>query len=97
MLRSIDIIDIITVIIQAHRFPFSKPHAIAKVATPKIIMNILTPISPIESVATSDWGEIVDSDNAPTTPINPLTIDTIPLMIIRIEIIVTPNGRLVCI
>ena len=54
MLVIIDIIDIITVSIHAHRFALIRPHAITRLAIPRAMVRPPTPISTPASAPTSE-------------------------------------------
>ena len=81
MLMNMDIMESMTVAIQAHPLPFTSPRATTRAAIPRaIITPLVTPIKGISRVAPTAM---------PPAPVN---IKIIPLIIIKIATIVTPNG-----
>lgn len=90
MLMIIDIIESMTVTTHAQPLPVIRPHAITELAIPRAITTELIAIIPLTSKPPTSAPKIPAVD----TPKAPPAMRIIPLTIIRIATIVTPNGRL---
>jgi hypothetical protein len=88
----IEIMAIITVDNHAHDLPFRLPHEVTRLAIPRASVNRpkLTNIAEKPEISTS--ANCPNNKPKEINP-NPIIVEAIPLMIIRIAMIMIPRGR----